>query len=145
MIFQYSLQKLMDIKEREKEEAENIYSQAVKTFEEVATALYHLLKRKESLEADARLKLAKKVSIQDIQSMQSSMLFLQEAIQKQQHLTQLARKKMDEKQQLLIDASFEHKKHEKIREKKYMQFTLEEKRLEQLSMDEISIQRFVRH
>lgn len=144
MSFRYSLQKLMDVCEREKEEAENVYSDAVKTFEEVATALYHLLKRKELLETDARDKLSQKVSIQDIQLMQSSMLFLQEAIQKQQQLTRRAREQMDLKHKLLIEASFEHKKHEKVRDKKYMQFTLEEKRLDQMQMDELSIQRFVR-
>ncbi|MFK3938697.1 flagellar export protein FliJ [Alkalihalobacillus sp. NPDC078783] len=144
MQFRYSLQKLMDLKEREKEEAENIYSSAVKTFEEVATELYHLLKRKEALEEDARTKLSSLVSVLDIQSIQASMLFLQEAIVKQQKRTQLARAQMEEKHQLLLDASFEHKKHEKIREKKRMQFVVEESRLEQLSMDEISVQRFVR-
>ncbi|WP_185971010.1 flagellar export protein FliJ [Alkalicoccobacillus porphyridii] len=144
MGFHYSLQKLMDIKEREKETAESAYAEAVRTFEEVATTLYHLLKRKESLEADARARLEEQVSILDIQSMQTSMLFLQEAIQKQQLMTQQAREQMEWKQQQLVDASFEHKKHEKIREKKYMQFTLEEKRLDQMQMDEISIQRFVR-
>lgn len=144
MQFRYSLQKLMDLKEREKEEAENVYSSAVKTFEEVATELYHLLKRKEALEEDARAKLSSLVSVLDIQSMQASMLFLQEAIVKQQKRTQLARAKMEEKHQLLLDASFEYKKHEKIREKKRMQFVVEENRLEQVSMDEISVQRFVR-
>lgn len=134
----------MDMKEREKEEAENVYADAVKTFEDVATELYHLLKRKEALEEDARHKLSNLVSVLDIQSIQASMLYLQEAIVKQQKRTQLARLKMEEKHQLLIDASFEHKKHEKIREKKQMQFALEESRLEQLSMDEISVQRFVR-
>ncbi|WYP24963.1 flagellar export protein FliJ [Alkalihalobacillus sp. FSL W8-0930] len=144
MQFRYSLQKLMDLKEREKEEAENVYSNAVKTFEEVATELYHLLKRKEALEQDARAKLSNLVSVLDIQSMQASMLFLQDAIVKQQKRTQLARTKMEEKHQLLLDASFEHKKHEKIRDKKRKQFVVEEARLEQLSMDEISVQRFVR-
>lgn len=134
----------MDLKEREKEVAESEYASAVNIFEEVATKLYHQLKRKEALEEDARQRLSGQVTILDIQSMQASMLFLQELIQKQQRLTQQAREQMDHKQQLLMTASLEHKKHEKIREKKHMQFTLEENRLNQMQMDELSIQRFVR-
>ncbi|PIB53998.1 flagellar export protein FliJ, partial [Pseudomonas sp. 2822-17] len=49
MSFQFSLQKVLEMKEHEKMEAQVDYQSAVGKFEVVATELYHTLKKKEDL------------------------------------------------------------------------------------------------
>ena len=50
MTYQFRFEKIMIVKEREKEEALSVYNEAVKRFEEAAEKLYESLKKKEDLE-----------------------------------------------------------------------------------------------
>ncbi|MCM3759449.1 flagellar biosynthesis chaperone FliJ [Alkalihalobacillus oceani] len=139
MSFQFALQKVMELKEREKHNIQAEYEQAVASFESVATELYEMLKRKEELEESARSQIANGTSIYALQQHQSKLLRLQQEIQKQQRQTHLAREKMNRKKQDLLSRSIEFKKYEKMRQVKQNQYEEEAKRLELQQMDELSI------
>lgn len=140
MSFKYSLQKLLDIKENEKQMKEAEYASAQKNFEEKATRLYQLLKRKEEVEASYLEKLSKGVSVYEIQQQQNSLFRMKMEINKQMKETDLARAVMNKRQDELILISKDVKKYERMKEIKKEQFILEQKRLEMKEMDEISIQ-----
>lgn len=142
MSFRYTLQKVLDYKEMQKEEKEAAYSQAVKTFEEVATALYHLLKRKEDTVKYYEEKLTEGVTVLELQMQQNQLLKLQKEIEKQQRLTNLARENMNRAQDDLLEMSIEYKKYVKMKEKQLEQYLEQMKREEMKQMDEISVQMY---
>ncbi|WP_413381614.1 flagellar export protein FliJ [Alkalihalobacillus sp. 1P02AB] len=139
MAFHFSLQKVMELKEREKKEGQSIYSKAVDDFEQKATILYNLLKSKESLEDNARNRIQTGITIGDIQQQQSQFLRLQEEINKQQVKTQIARNNMQKKQQELVERTIEFKKYQKMKELKHTAYEQEQTHLENVLMDEMSV------
>jgi flagellar FliJ protein len=142
LTFEYTLQKVLDLKKRQKEELQQQYSEAMNTFETVATKLYHLLKQREKLEEQAREKIAVGTSIHELQQREMLIVQLHQEIQQQQRATSLARERMDKKHRDLQVISIELKKYEKMKQQKQERFLLEEKKREQQIMDELSVQAF---
>lgn len=142
MSFQYTLQKVLDFKERQKQEKEAAFNQAVRTFEEIATVLYHLLKKKEETVSYYEEKLNQGVTVFELQMQQTQLLRLQKEIEKQQRLTNIARENMNHAQENLIEMSVEYKKYVKMKEKQLEQYLENLKREETKLMDEISIQMY---
>lgn len=144
MSFQFALQKVLEVKDYEKSDAELDYTKSVKVFEDVATKLYDLLKRKEELTIANEKKLKKGLTISLIQMNEKTIAYLQKEIDRLQLNTKEARKKMNEKERFLTFKAIDLKKYEKMKEIKQQQFTEDEKRVEQKFLDEISVQQFVR-
>ncbi|MDV2685430.1 flagellar export protein FliJ [Alkalihalophilus lindianensis] len=142
MSFDFTLQKVMNLKEQERQTSQNQYTEAMDQFERVATELYDLLKKKENLEEAGRQKVAKGISIYELQSSQSQLLRMQQAIHEQQRTTQRARERMTIKQQDMVKHSIEFKKYEKLKQVKFEQYKQEQTRLENEQMDDIAIQLF---
>ncbi|WP_368504056.1 flagellar export protein FliJ [Alkalihalophilus sp. As8PL] len=142
MSFDFTLQKVMNLKEQERQTSQNQYTEAMDQFERVATELYDLLKKKENLEEAGREKVAKGISIYELQSSQSQLLRMQQAINEQQRTTQRARERMTMKQQDMVKHSIEFKKYEKLKQVKFEQYKKEQTRLENEQMDDIAIQLF---
>ncbi|GAE24254.1 flagellar protein FliJ [Halalkalibacter wakoensis JCM 9140] len=144
MSFQFTLQKVMQVREREKNQGQAEYQKAIDQFEKVATKLYELLKKKESLEERARKQISVGTSIYELQQNQNEMMRLQQEIQLHQRETQRARDKMSMKEQDFLQKAIECKKYEKMKQLKENEFIEEEKRKEAVQMDEISIQLFAK-
>lgn len=144
MSFQFALQKVLEVKDYEKSDAELAYTESVKNFEDVATKLYDFLKRKEELTFANEKKLQKGLTISLIQMNEKTIAFLQQEIDRLQLNTQEARKKMNEKERYLTYKAIDLKKYEKMKEMKYQQFMENENRAEQIFLDEVSVQQFVR-
>ncbi|UCZ51724.1 flagellar biosynthesis chaperone FliJ [Bacillus shivajii] len=145
MSFQFGLQKVLEVKEHEKSEAESKYSEAMKQFEDVATDLYHLLKKKEDLEAFYNEKIQSGTSISAIQQTQQTISHLQKEIDKLQLETQRARSRMNDQEQFLMFKSIDVKKYEKMKERKHQRYIQLEKEKESKFLDEISVQQFLKH
>lgn len=143
MSFQFTLQKILEVKENEKLKAEKEFSQATRQFEEVATKLYELLKKKEDHENDYYTRMERGIHIFQIQQSHTLLAQLQRKINEVQYYTQKARDNMNRKQEVLVEKSIELKKYVKMKEIKYEHYIEEQKRLENILMDEISVQQFV--
>lgn len=143
MSFSYKFQKILSIKETEKERAQELYQLSVKKFEEVAEKLYHSLKQKEELESNQLEKIQYGLNIQELRHQQQFITNLEKTINHYQNLVMNARQRMTEQEQVLLEKNIEVKKYEKIKEKQFSQFlelmNAEDNRL----MDEISIQQFM--
>ncbi|MFE8695183.1 flagellar export protein FliJ [Cytobacillus sp. FJAT-53684] len=143
MQFQYKFEKILTIKEREKDEALNIYNQAVKKFEEAAEKLYGFLKKKEDLESYQSSKLVNGLSVQEIRHHQHFILNLEKTINHYQQIVVNARNHMNFYQEKLMEKNIEVKKYEKIKEKDLTNFAENLKQLEGKQMDDISIQQYM--
>lgn len=143
MSYQYKFARVLALKEREKEEAQSIYQDAVKKFEEVAERLYELLKKKEELEGFQANGLKSGLPILQIRHHQQFIGNLEKTIQHYQKMVINARNRMNLYQEKLMDKNIEVKKFEKIREKDFSLFMENLKVTESKQMDDISIQHYM--
>lgn len=144
MSFRFTLQKVLDVKEHEKNEAQAAYKQALENFEQTAMKLYQLLKRKEDLLEAYEKAIQDGVSIAKIQHTQETLSFLQKKIDRMQIETQRARALMNEKQRLLKNSYIDVKKYEKMKERKLENYMLEQREIENKFLDEVSVQQYIK-
>jgi flagellar protein FliJ len=139
------LSKILDIREREKKDAQVDYHKAVNVFEEIATKLLALLKKKEAAEASYDNALLSSMHLDLIQDQLTYIDTLTKKIDELQVQVQQARSIMEFKQQKLSEAHVETKKFEKIIEVRNNEETLLMKKVEESFMNEMSIQQYLSH
>ncbi|KWW10919.1 MULTISPECIES: flagellar export protein FliJ [Bacillaceae] len=143
MIYQYKFEKILTIKEKEKNDALAKYNAAVKRFEEVAEKLYRLLKKKEELLDFQQEKLRNGLSIQEIRHHQLFMDNLEILVSHCQQEVIESRYKMNFQRDALMERNIEVKKYEKMKENDFLKFLDVIKEAENKQMDEISIRQFL--
>ncbi|MBA9024868.1 flagellar export protein FliJ [Peribacillus huizhouensis] len=143
MIFQYKFDKILTIKENEKNDVLAKYNETIKKFEAVAEKLYKLLKKKEDLLQFQQEKLTQGLTVQEIRHNQQFMDNLENIITHYQKEVVQARQAMNIQQSKLMEKNIEVKKYEKIKEKDFQKFLERIKEGENKNMDEISIRQFL--
>ncbi|WP_028392850.1 flagellar export protein FliJ [Bacillus cihuensis] len=143
MIFQYKFDKILTIKENEKNDVLAKYNETIKKFEAVAEKLYKLLKKKEDLLQFQQEKLTQGLTVQEIRHNQQFMDNLENIITHFQKEVVQARQAMNIQQSKLMEKNIEVKKYEKIKEKDFQKFLERIKEGENKNMDEISIRQFL--
>lgn len=140
MKFHYKFEKILDLREREKDMQILAYEDAVRQFEKVAKELYRLLKKKEDVEAEQARKMQAGLIVREIRSHQNFLNSLQKDIDALQQKVMLARQKMQFEQQKLIQKNIEVKKYEKIKEKEFARFLELVNHEDRKTMDELAMQ-----
>lgn len=139
------LSKILDIREKEKKDAQLAYHKSVDAFEEIGTKLLKLLQKKEAAEAVYEESLSSNMHIDFIQDQLAYIARLEKNIQALQVQLQRARHNMESKQALLSEAHIETKKFEKIIEFRNNESLTQLKQAEESFMNEISIQQYLSH
>ncbi|GIN83700.1 flagellar FliJ protein [Heyndrickxia sporothermodurans] len=142
MKYQYKFEKILSLKEREKDEALSTYQNALKRFEHVAEELYLLLKKKEDLLDFQAGKLKTGFSIQEIRHYQRFVANLEKSISHYQELVINARNQMNWCEHQLHEKNVEMKKYEKMKQKDFEKYLQLLKELEAKQLDEISTQSY---
>lgn len=140
MGYQFKFEKILSIREREKDEALSVYNESIKKFEEVAEKLYSLLKKKEDIENYQSSRLKEGLPIQEIRHHQQFIINIEKSIEHYQKMVMNARNRMNFYQEKLMEKNIEVKKYEKMKEKDALNFFKEMQMLENKQMDDISIQ-----
>lgn len=143
MAYQFRFQKIMDVKENEKEKSLAEYNQSVNDFENVANKLYDSLKQKEVIEENTLSRLANGMSVQEIRHNQQFVNNLEKTIAHYQNLVLLTRNRMNEKQVKLMQHNIEVKKYEKLKQKLHENYLTDMKHLESKHMDDLAIQSYM--
>ena len=138
-----TLTKVLHIREREKIDAQKAYNQSMESFEEVATRLYQLLKKKEDAEVAYEISIQEPTPIEIIRQQMDYIEMLSRKIIKLEQDLQKARTEMENKHGKLKDAHVEVKKFEKIIQIRKQSAKEMEKKLEKETMDEISINQYL--
>lgn len=141
----YRFDKVLTIREQEKTEAEMAYKESVKSFEEIATKLYELLKRKEDLIAFQQEKLIYGSSIDEISHYAKFIDSMEKTINDVQKKVAQARTKMNWHEQKLLEKNLEVRKFEKMKEKDFELFKEEQHRAEGTVLDELSTNAYFRN
>lgn len=137
-MYTYRFSKILNIQEQEKIQIEITYKESVKSFEEVATKLYEMLKKKENLIAYQNERLTFGASIDEVTHYAKFINSLEKTIEDLQKKVSQARVKMNWHQEKLLEKNIEVRKYEKMREKDFEAFQVEQERLENIRLDELS-------
>jgi flagellar FliJ protein len=136
--YKYRFEKVLTIREQEKQQTEMAYKESVNAFEEVATRLYDLLKKKEDLMNVQTEKMTSGASIQEVHQFANFIDSLEKSINDCQQKVIQARTKMNWHEQKLVEKNLEVRKFEKMREKDLEAFKDEQDKAEMLMLDELS-------
>lgn len=142
MKYAYRFEKILTVREQEKNETELAYKDSVKAFEEVATKLYELLKKKEDLIAYQQERLVIGASIDEIGHYARFIDSMEKTIESVQQKVVQARAKMQWHEEKLLEKNLEVRKFEKMKEKDFELFKEEQNRLEVIELDELSNQAY---
>ena len=134
----YRFEKILDVKEQEKTESEIAFKESVQVFEEIATKLYELLKKKEDLLAFQQERLRIGSSIDEINHYSRFIDSLDKTIEDIQQKVVQARAKMNWHEQKLVEKNLEVRKYEKMRENDFERYKEDQLRIETALLDELS-------
>jgi flagellar protein FliJ len=143
MSYQYRFERILTLKEKEKDEVNEQYKGAISKFELVAEKLYDFLKKKEELEVHQADKLQNGLSVQDIRHHQQFITNLEKTISYYQDLVIQARNRMNWYEEKLVDMNVEVKKYEKIKEKDLLVFQRNMREAENKQLDEVSVVQYM--
>lgn len=138
MKYTYRFEKVLNIREQEKHETEMAFKESVRDFEEIATKLYNILKKKEDLISFQQKRLEIGSSIDEISHYARFIDSMEKTIEDVQKKVVQARAKMNWHEQKLLEKNLEVRKYEKMREKDFELFKEEQNRLETIQLDELS-------
>jgi flagellar FliJ protein len=144
MGFTYKFQRILTLREREKDEAIIAYEKAVRKFEEVAEKLYRLLKKKETLEEDRLNKIQRGLSVQELRLHQEFIANLEGEINIVQQAVIRARQAMQYEQKRILAKNIEVKKLEILKEKEYEKYIHLLAKEEEKQLDEIASKKVAR-
>jgi flagellar protein FliJ len=143
MSYKYRFERILTLREKEKDEVNEQYKGAIAKFERVAEKLFQFLKKKEELEVYQADKLQKGLSVQDIRHHQQFINNLEKTISYYQDLVIQARNRMNWYEEKLVDMNVEVKKYEKIKEKDLGFFLHSMKEAENKQLDEVSVVQYM--
>jgi len=139
----FVLSKILLVREKEKDEAQKAYFHSREFFEEIATRLYTLLRKKEDAEESYENYIQTTTPLDRIKEQIAYIEKLNKQILSLQSDVQEARNEMERKQTKLTNAYVEVKKYEKVIEKRKNAHASYIRKKENESMDEISLQRYL--
>ena len=137
-IYTYRFEKILVVKDQEKTESELAFKESVQVFEEIATKLYDLLRKKEDLIAYQQERLKVGSSIDEINHYSKFIDSMEKTIEDVQQKVVQARAKMNWHEQKLLEKNLEVRKYEKMRENDFEHFKEEQLRVEAILLDELS-------
>ncbi|BAU27670.1 flagellar FliJ protein [Aneurinibacillus soli] len=142
MSFVYSFQKILDVKGKEKEQAEMSYSHSVQALRIKEQKLTHLEQNKQEMEQ--KLQQESQISLAELRSGYEYIGHLQRMIIEAACTKQQAEKEVESKQELLTERVMDEKVWLKLKENAYEQYRELQKQTEQRELDEIAVARYFR-
>ncbi|MGM0844598.1 MAG: flagellar export protein FliJ [Bacillota bacterium] len=143
MTYAFKFEKILSLKEKEKEEVRESYRASVEKFENIAQKLFDLLKKKEDLESFQTERLISGLSVQDIRHNQHFITNIEKTIEYYQGLVIQARNRMNWHEQKLSEMNVEVKKYEKIRENDFNRYKEILHSSESKLLDELAVMQFM--
>ena len=138
MKYNYRFEKILVVKDQEKTESELAFKESVQVFEEIATKLYDLLKKKEDLIEYQQERLKIGSSIDEINHYSKFIDSMEKTIEDAQQKVMQARAKMNWHEQKLLEKSLEVRKYEKMRERDHERFIEDQLHIEAIQLDELA-------
>lgn len=136
--FHYSLQSVLNIKQKMETQARQEFSEARNRLDEEEKHLSELQQRKAKYEEQLRSRLSGILHVMDIEESKNATLTMDSMIDTQKVKVYSAQQKLERTREKLEDVMKERKIHENLREKAFEAYIQEENRLESKSVDELT-------
>lgn len=140
--FRYRFDKVLDLREQERDETEMAYKEAIEQFEKVATQLYDQMKKKENVLEEQQQRMTTRFSIDDLHNYSRFIKTLDVTIDHIQQEVMKSRSKMNWYESQLLEKNIEVKKFEKMKEIGKEQHDAEEELVEANRIDELTTMKF---
>ena len=140
--FRFRLQGLLDIKQKIEDQKRQEYGLAVAAAEREKQKKQELLDKKEEKIIEFRRRIEKIIDSQSHESYNNYIEFLKEEVLRQEKVILEAEKIVEKKRLELVDSMKERKTLEKLSERQYDEFLIEQKLAQQRVVDEIVSYRF---
>ncbi|WP_226034946.1 flagellar export protein FliJ [Aquibacillus saliphilus] len=137
-----TFQKILIVREKEKKQVQKDYKIAVDSFEDIASRLYTMLKKKEEAENSYRQLLGNSGQITSLTTHYSFLEKIKLNIRQLETSVNKARTNMENTQSKLTAAHIEVKRFEKLIEQKRWKQLEKEKKEDTMLMDELSVRQF---
>lgn len=135
--FRYRMQNVLNIKLSMERQAKQQYAEANAKLREEEQKLNVLFRRKFEYEQTARQLLADDLNVRDITRNNDAILRMEDFITQQQIEVQIAVRAVDKARQKMTEVMQDRKTHERLREKAFDEFLMEEKQHESKEIDEL--------
>lgn len=142
MSFQFRFEKILTMKEKEKESALNEMNVARKTKELAEQQLLELVNRKERYLRDYQTSMRTSLTVTEIQEREQYLLFLNKQIERERTKVENLTRELALKNQLLLAKNQEEKMWSTWRDKSYDAYAENLKREEQSVLDEMAVIRY---
>lgn len=136
--YTYRFEKILTVRDQEKTESELAFKESIQAFEEIATKLYDLLKKKEDLIHYQQERLKVGSSIDEVNHYSKFIDSMEKTIADVQQKVVQARAKMNWHEQKLLEKNLEVRKYEKMRENDFEKYKEDQQRIEAIQLDELS-------
>lgn len=136
--FIYRMQSILDIKNKLETQARMDYAAARMALNEEEEKLEGLFARKSGYEQEAARLLSDELQVREILDNQNAILRMDEYIAEQKLQVSLAMKRLEQEREKLQEVMRERKTHEKLKEKAFEEFRLEENAAENKTIDELT-------
>lgn len=140
--YRYRFEKVLTLREQERDETEMAYKEAIEQFEEVARELYDQLKKKEDTLEEQQHRMSTGFSIDDLHHYSRFIGTLDVKIDQIQQEVMKSRSKMSWYESQLLEKNIEVKKFEKMRELNKQQYDAEMEHAEANRIDELATMKF---
>ena len=140
--FQYRFDKVLNLREQERDETEMAYKEAIEEFEKIATQLYNQMKKKENILEEQQQRMSTGFSIDDLHNYSRFINTLDVTIDHIQQEVMKSRSKMNWYESQLLEKNIEVKKFEKMKEIGKEQYNVEMEHVEANRIDELSTMKF---
>ena len=140
--YQYRFEKVLTLREQERDETEMAYKEAIQQFEEIATELYSQMKKKEETLEEQQQRMATGFSIDDLHHYSRFIDMLEVKIDQTQQEVIKSRSKMNWYEAQLLEKNIEVKKFEKMKEIGKEKYDAEMEHVEANRIDELSTIKF---
>ena len=140
--FIFSMQNLLEMKEKLEEQEKNNYSQANLRLLEAEEELQMLQDRLREAQEKLRAEMSSDLDVRKIRRRENAVEIIKMYVRQQELVVIQRRKDLEIARQRLNEAMKERKTYEKLREKAFEEFRLEENRKEQKEVDELVSYRY---
>lgn len=136
--FKFTMQKILDIKQKSREQEELSYAQVAHKIIEEKNQLAGLMSERQLLLEELSVSQVKGISVVEIMNKQQYIEHLDYVIEKQIKKIKLLEDKLELRRQRLVEVKIEEKKYSRLREKKLYEYIVKDNQLEQIELDEIA-------
>jgi len=140
--FIFPLQNILNMKEKLEEQAKNDYSRANMRLQEAEEELQVLVNRKKEAEGILKEKMLATLNVEEIRMRENNIEILKMYIRQQMLVIKQREKEVEVAREHLNEAMKERKTYEKLREKAFDEFKVEENKKEQKEIDELVSYRY---